>query len=230
VTCPAANLYVPQRIALFSERMTTELTLVGRSSSHFTRIARIYAAELNVAYTFEPVLELMSADAAVFGDNPLLTVPSLRSPEGTWFGSLNTSRALARHAQGPGALLWPEDLVEPQSANAQEVVLSAMSAGVVVIMARNAKLADDHPAMVKPLARLRGSIAWLERHLTAAVSSLPARRLSFLEVSAFSFLTHLTFRQLGTLDGCPTLGRFCAEFGERPAARATEYAFDQPRH
>ena len=46
--------------------MTTDaLTLVARSSSHFSRIPRIHAAELEVPCAFEPVFERRTAQAQV---------------------------------------------------------------------------------------------------------------------------------------------------------------------
>ena len=43
-----------------------EPVLHGRSSSHFTRVARMFALELGVAHSFRPVLEIMSQEAALF--------------------------------------------------------------------------------------------------------------------------------------------------------------------
>jgi hypothetical protein len=39
--------------------------LVGRSSSHFTRVARLLAHELEVEHDFSPVYEIGSTDAGV---------------------------------------------------------------------------------------------------------------------------------------------------------------------
>jgi glutathione S-transferase len=206
--------------------MTSLVTLIGRSSSHFTRIVRIYAAELGAPHHFEPVYDIKSTDARTY-ENPLLTVPSLRTPEGTWFGSQPAARELARRAGSPSGLVWPEDLTSPVASNAQEVTLSAMNTGVTVVLARGAQVGEGHALLVKPLARLAGALEWLESNLDAAVASLPERRLSYLEVSAFCFLTHLGFRELGTLDGRPRLSAFCERFGARPSAQATPYRFDQ---
>jgi len=208
--------------------MTAPLTLVGRSSSHFTRIASIFAAELGVACEFEPVFDIKSREARVFAENPLLRVPSLRTPEGTWFGSLNACRELARRGTSDVPVVWPEDFTEPAGANAQEIVTDAMNTGVVIVLARVSGLADDMPLLQKPFARLHGALAWLEANLDAVLASLPERRLSFLEVSAFCLLTHLEFRELGRLDGHPELQAFCSRFGARPSARKTTYRFDQP--
>jgi glutathione S-transferase len=208
--------------------MTAPLTLVGRSSSHFTRIVSIFAAELGVACEFEPVFDIKSREARVFGENPLLRVPSLRTPEGIWFGSLNACRELARRSAPGVPVVWPEDFREPAGANAQEIVTDAMNTGVVIVLARATGLADDVPLLEKPFARLRGALAWLEANLDAVLATLPERRLSFLEVSAFCLLTHLEFRELGRLDGHARLQDFCARFGARPSARQTSYRFDPP--
>lgn len=207
---------------------TPPLTLVARSSSHFSRIARIYAAELEVPCTFEPVFDITSTRSDVFADNPLLRVPSLRTPEGTWFGSLGVCRALARRSARALRLVWPEDLTVPLSSNAQEVVTDAMNTGVVIVTSRILKVPDDDPALTKPFARLNGAIDWLEANLDAALAAQPRGDLTFLEVSAFCFLTHLGFRGLGTIDPHPQLRAFCDRFGDRAAARATPYHFDQP--
>jgi glutathione S-transferase len=206
--------------------MADLLTLVARSSSHFSRVTRIYAAELGVVYQFEPVYDLKPTDPWLFGDNPMLRVPSLRTPEGTWFGSINVCREFARRATVTSKLVWPEDLVHPLSANAQEIVLDAMGTGVVIITARGAGIPDDSPSLVKPLARLKAALSWLEANLDGALGLLPERTLSSLEVTAFCLLTHLNFRGLGTLDDTPKLRDFCDRFGARQSAQSTEYKFD----
>jgi glutathione S-transferase len=207
---------------------TPPLTLVARSSSHFSRITRIYAAELEVPHAFEPVFDIVSTMSGVFADNPLLRVPSLRTPEGTWFGSLGICRELARRSSSGMRLVWPEDLTGVLGSNAQEVVTDAMNTGVVITTSRMQKVPDDAPALAKPFARLQGALGWLEANLDGALATQPSGSLSFLEVSAFCFLTHLGFRGLGTLDDFPELRAFCERFGERASVRATPYQFDKP--
>jgi glutathione S-transferase len=221
--------FVADRVRAKERSMSrAALTLVGRHSSHYTRIVSIYAAELGVECAFEPVFDLGSTDAHVFGANPLLRVPSLTTPEGTWFGSLNACRELARRATTNVPLIWPEDHTSPLGANAQEITTDAMVTGVVIITGRLSPLPDDAPSLVKPFARLRGAVAWLEANLDAALAPLPERRLSFLEVSAFCMLTHLGFRQLLSIEDRPRLGAFCRRFGARPSALASDYYFDRP--
>ena len=66
-------------------------TLIGRSSSSFTRIARIFAAELGISYAFDLVLELKSLDPQDYGGNPALKVAACECP------------VLARRQPAPGA-------------------------------------------------------------------------------------------------------------------------------
>ena len=204
----------------------TKPVLVGRSSSHFTRVARIFAHELGVEHDFLPVYDVTSLDAATFAENPALRVPSLLTESGTWFGSLNVCRELARRAANPAAVVWPEALADAASANAQELVLETMGAEVTIVMARAAKLPGDHAFLEKPRARIDASLAWLERELPGVLARLPERSLSFLEVTAFCLCTHLPFREVRPIDDCPNLSAFVARFGARDSARLTEYRFD----
>ncbi|HTQ08338.1 MAG TPA: glutathione S-transferase family protein [Polyangiaceae bacterium] len=204
------------------------LTIIGRHSSHYTRIVSIFAAELGLECAFEPVFDIRSTDARLFGENPLLRVPSLVTPEGVWFGSSNACRELARRSSSDVPLVWPEDHVTPLAANAQEITTDAMATGVVIATSRMNELADDAPALVKSFARLRGAVDWLEANLDVALAALPERRLSFLEVSSFCLLTHLGFRELSSIAEHPRLTAFCERFGARPSARATGYYFDRP--
>jgi glutathione S-transferase len=234
------------------------LTIVGRSSSHFTRVTRIFAAELGVETAFRVVPDLSSIDARDYAGNPALSVPTLETPEGAWFGSLNVSRELARRSQLALEVVWPEALDRPLSANAQELTLHAMSAEVALIMgslgapaasgaassgaasstAASSTAASSTAASsaVTPGAlqreklqnRLRACLAWLDENLGAVLELLPPRDLSYLEVSLFCLVTHLDFR--GVLATAPfaNLLRFSERFAQRPSAQATPYRFDSP--
>jgi glutathione S-transferase len=74
--------------------------LIGRSSSHFTRVTRIFAAEMRIDYSFQVVRDLMSSDPEDYGGNPALRIPVLRTSRGVWFGALNVCRELWRRS-GP---------------------------------------------------------------------------------------------------------------------------------
>jgi len=204
------------------------VVLVGRSSSHFTRAARIFAHELGVEYELSPVYDITSMGVDKFAGNPTLRVPSLHTETGVWFGTLNVCRELARRATRPCSIAWPEDLTDATAANAQEIVLETMAAEVIVVMARVTNLTPDHPFLAKPVTRIDASVAWLDRELPGVLVRLPERSLSFLEVTAFCLCTHLGFRDVRSIDDCPNLVEFSRAFGTRQSARSTEYAFDRP--
>ena len=205
----------------------SDLVLVGRSSSPFTRIARIFALELGVPHTFRPVFDLMALDAANFADNPALKVPILVMDGGPLFGTENICRELARRSDRGPAVVFRGDVADRIVANAEELTLHAMSTEVSIIMAK--LTGDDRLAQPKLWRSLDNSLRYLDDHLAHVLAALPeGRLLSFFEVTLFSVVTHLPFREVTSVDGYPRLVEFCGPFGARSSARATEYAFDKP--
>lgn len=203
------------------------LTLIGRSSSTFTRVTRIFAAELGLRPDFEIVRNIQSLDAQDYGGNPALKVPSLRTPDGTWFGALNICRELVRFAERPLRVVWPEALEHPLLANTQEMILQAMSTEVGLIMSR----VGDQPTgtfhQVKMTESLTRSLAWLDANLGVALGTLPPERdLSYLEVTLFCLFAHLDFRQIVATAPYPKLVEFKSDFGARASCQLTEYKFD----
>jgi len=130
------------------------MRLFGRSSSHFTRIARIFAIELELALEFVPIRDLMSTDPADYGDNPALKMPTLETFEGSWFGSLGICRELTRHSELNLDIVWPDQLETPLTSNSQEMVLQAMATEVALLMAR----ASGVPGHDAPQAKLRPTL------------------------------------------------------------------------
>jgi glutathione S-transferase len=205
----------------------SSLVIVGRSSSHFTRLARLFAHELGVAYRFEPVLDLTSVNRAHYADNPTLRIPILRTESGTLFGAVNICRELSRRSERRLRIVWPEDLGSYVGANAQELTLQAMASEVFIIMAKASGTSGDDRYLAKLRVALEGTLEWLEAHVDEALSSLPpARDLSLLEVSLFCLLSHLEFREIAKLTPYTRLSTFRDRFGERVSARETEYRFD----
>jgi glutathione S-transferase len=220
--------------------LTALPTLFGRSSSHFTRVARIVAAELGVAYTFHVVPNLLSTDPSDYGGNPALRLPVLHTAEGEWFGALNICRALERQANAAGAegrprLVWPEDLDRPLTANAQELTLQAMASEVALIMARVAKADEAAANLAKQRESLERMLEWLEANSSEVFAALPAsassaggaaRSVSFLEVTLFCLVQHLEFRDILPTAPYRALGEFCQRFAQRASARETMFRFD----
>jgi glutathione S-transferase len=208
-----------------------DFTLIGRSSSSFTRIARLFAAELGVPHGFRVVPSLLSVDARDYGGNPALKLPALETPEGTWFGASSICRVLAKHARVPRRMVWPEALDRPLVANAQELTLVALSTEVALVMAavgdKPGAGGAETPHAVKMRKSLVDTLAWLDDHLERALAELPKERdLSYLELSLFCLVTHLEFRNVVPTEPYAALGAFARSFAERPAASLTVYRFD----
>jgi glutathione S-transferase len=206
-------------------------TLFGRSSSHFTRVARIVAAELGVAYTFRVVPNLLSTDPSDYGGNPALRLPVLHTEQGEWFGALNICRALERQASAASRderprLVWPEALDQPLTANAQELTLQAMASEVALIMARVAKADEAAANLAKQRQSLERMLAWLEANVSEVLAALPPRGVSFLEVTLFCLVQHLEFRDILPTAPYRALGEFCQRFAQRESARQTPFRFD----
>lgn len=203
------------------------MILVGRSSSHFTRLARLFAAELGIDLTLQVVPSLMSLDSADYGGNPALRMPTLRTPEGDWYGSSSICRELERRSTRGLRIVWPETAASPLLANAQELTTQAMSTEVSLVMSRAAGTDSSNPHQAKLEASLENLMAWLEANVDAAIEALPHERdLSYLEASLFCLLEHLEFRQVMSLAAFPRLWAFRDRFGARPSASLTAFRFD----
>jgi glutathione S-transferase len=205
----------------------TGTVLIGRSSSHFTRVTRIFAAELRIDYSFQVVRDLMSPEPGDYGGNPALKIPSLQTPQGVWFGALNVCRALWRQSSPRPRVVWPEDLDEPVLANAQELVLQAMATEVSLIMAKVSGASDGSAHHTKMRKGLVNTMAWLEENARPLLAALPRQRdLSFLEVTLFCLVTHLEFRDVLPTASYAELNTFCQQFATRASVSGTPYRFD----
>jgi glutathione S-transferase len=203
--------------------------ITGRSSSHFTRLARVFALELDVACEFAPVYDLASLDARDYAGNPALKLPVLTMHGATVFGAENICRVLAESAPTPRRIVWPEDVRELQVRNAQELVWHAMQAQVQLAFGTQiAKLPADSVYFVKAAAGLRNALEWLDARLPSVIDALPPRDLSMLEASLFCLVEHLAFRPTIPLAPYGRLTAFAREFGQRASAGNTAYRFDLP--
>jgi glutathione S-transferase len=206
------------------------MQLVGRSSSHFTRVTRIFAHELGVPIELVPIYDMNELGPEVYAGNPALKLPILRTTDGVVFGALNICRTLAEHATRPARIVWPEDLHDKLSRNAQEMVWHAMTAQVQIIMGTGiGKLPADNVFFVKIRAGLEGALSWLDAHLPEALRALPTPRdVSVFEVTLFCLLEHLSFRTTVPVTPYPALARFADDFATKLSARETVYKFDTP--
>ena len=205
--------------------------LIGRSSSHFTRVARMAAHELAVPVVFEVVPDLLSVDPAAYGGHPSLKIPILHDGDVVSFGTEHICRRLVAIAGRTGdpriVLAAPDD--DALVANAQEIVWTAMLAQVQLVAGvQLARLPADNPYFAKAAQGLRGSLGWLDEHLAAILAALPAERAwSSLELALYCLLEHIAFRSTLSLARFAALHDFAATIATRPSARSTRYAFDR---
>jgi glutathione S-transferase len=205
---------------------SASIQIVGRSSSHFTRVTLIFAHELGVPFELVPLHDMTATDPAIFAGNPALKIPVLRRGDSLLFGAENICRALAELAPGH-RIVWPEQLRGDVSRNAQELVWHAMAAQVQLVMGTAvAKLPADSVFFAKIRAGFEGALRWVEDNLGAALAALTERDLSLFEVTLFCLLEHLAFRETLPLAPYPALVAFAREFGRRPSAQLTAYRFD----
>ena len=209
--------------------MTETLEIVGRTSSHFTRVVIMLAYELNVPVQLVPVYDLASLDAADYAGNPALKIPTLRRGEALLFGTENICRALVAHAPSPLRIIWPEALTAPHAKNAQEMIWHAMSAQVQLILATYVgKIPPENGYIIKVRDSFEGALRWVDEHLAEVLATLPSDRdVSLLELTLFCLLEHIVFRPMVSLEPFAALRAFSAEFAKRPSAGCTTYRMDQ---
>jgi len=206
----------------------TSLQIVGRRSSHFTRITRIFAEELGLAYDVVPIYDMTAQSPASYADNPALKLPILRAGDEVVFGAENICRTLADYAHESSAIVWPEQLRAKISRNAQELVWHCMTAQVQIVFGTQvAKLPAENLYFEKARTGFEGALSWLDAHSSEALNALPAsRQLSLFEVSLYCMIEHLHFRQTLPVEHYSELEAFRKAFATRPSARSTQYQFD----
>lgn len=204
------------------------LCIVGRSSSHYTRLVRLFAEEVGRPYRLLPVTDLSSLSPDNYGGNPALKLPVLRTEGESTFGAENICRVLAQGREGARRIVWPEDVVAPIVRNAQELAWSGMQAQVQLAFGGQvAALPPENIFVRKAAAGLSNTLRWLDENLAAALSGLPAARdISLFEATLFCLFEHVRFRGTIATHSYPALSAFAQTFAGRPSALKTPYGFD----
>lgn len=212
--------------------MDERVEITGRGTSHFTRVATIFAHELAVPFELVTVYDLTSVDVAAYGGNPALKIPTLRIGASRVFGAENACRKLAEHAgrADDPRIVWPERATSDLARCAQELTWHAMSAQVTLILGTLiGQLPPEHVFFTKARLGLLGALAWLDENLGRVLDELPkGRELSMFEVTLFCLVEHLAFRRTLDEEPPPALRAFAAEFGTRASARSTPYRLAGP--
>jgi glutathione S-transferase len=206
------------------------LQIIGRRSSHFTRMALIFAEELSVPYELEPIYDMKALDADAYAGNPALKLPILKRGSALLFGAQNICRAIAESAAATDRVIWPEHLRDDRMRNAQELVWHCMAVQVQLILGLIiGKLPADNVFFAKARLGLEGSLQWLDSHVADALQSLPTHRtLSLFEVSLFCLLEHLSWRDTVRVDRYAALAEFVRAYASKASSQRTAYAFDTP--
>lgn len=199
--------------------------IFGRSTSHFTRVVTVFAHEMGVTVELVPLLDLGSLEVAHYGGNPALKIPSLRVGDSVLFGTDNVCRALAQRSTLRRKLVWPEDVHDERTRNAQQLAWHGMDAQVQLVAGPMlGKIDADNAYLAKVRRGFEGALHWLDLNVDHALGALPAPRdLSFFEVMLFCLVEHLRFRPTVPLAPYPRLTAFAADFGARPSALHTAY-------
>lgn len=209
--------------------MSPTLEIVGRRSSHYTRLVRLLAHELGVPYALRPIHDLLSEDPAVYAGHPALKLPAARLGETTVWGSLNACRLVAAAANdGETRVFWPEQARSARLMNAHEVLAHVMAAQVEVVFHEIVSRRPPDATSRKRRASLMLCLQWLNRHLDEIRAELPTGRIALFDLGLYALLEHLPFRNPIDLSPMPHLVEFVAVFGERASAQATPYVFDAP--
>lgn len=209
--------------------MSPTLEIIGRRSSHYTRMVRLLAEELGVAYVLRPIHDLLSQDPAVFAGNPALKLPAARLGETTVWGSHNACRLIARSApDGEARVFLPEQAHTALLMNAHEVLAHVMAAQVEVVFHEIVSRRPPDATSRKRRTSLMLCLEWLDKYLDEIHAGLPVNRIALFDLGLYALLEHVPFRNPIDLSPMPRLVDFVAAFGERASARATPYVFDAP--
>ena len=200
------------------------ITIVGRRSSLFTRVALIVARELDVEVTLEVVKELTSLDPATYGDNPAMKMPTLRRADGTLLvGTENICRAIAESVGASARIAWPEAATTDADRNARELVAHAMAAQVQFAFGTIVcKLPADNVYFAKGRAGFEGALRWLDGHYASRTPD----PTSLVDIELFCLVEHMTFRETLSPAPYPALVELARVFAERESAKQTVFRFD----
>lgn len=196
-------------------------TLLGTPLSHFTRKVRILLHELEIPFELELVRNLLEADAAPYGGNPLMRVP-------TWIDGdllLIESDHIARHIVATRAPHDPLNVLAPGIAdlNRLAVMNGIMAHEVTIILAARGGLADvmAHTYFQKLCHAIDSGLSWLDRTLESERESF-----HYVDVVTICMWDHLNhYRLVPGLESFQRIAERVARFSMRESvARTTPQA------
>lgn len=184
----------------------------------------MFAHDAGLSYAFHDIPDMSVLEPQAYGGHPGLKLPVLRVDGQPLFGAQNICRWLSEHSTTPKLVIWTEDVASPEIWNAQELIWSAMSAQVQIIMStRVFGLEADHLYVAKLRDGLAGCLTWLDGRLDELRASMPTRDASLLEHSLFCLIAHLLFRPTVDVHVHTRLIGFQEEHSQLASAAATPF-------
>jgi glutathione S-transferase len=196
------------------------LLLYGTPLSHFTRKVRILLHELGVPFELIRPPNLLDAQPAAYGANPLLRIPTLMHDDTTVIESDHIARYIVD-------TFAPEDrfaVRAPRVAdlNRLAVVNGIMAHEVTLILAQRGGLADlNGVAYFRKLQRaIELGLAWLDRAAQPNADSY-----DYVDIATICMWDHLRHYQLvPSLDAYGRIAAGTARFATRDAVARTSPA------
>ena len=186
------------------------MQLFGTPRSHFARIVRVVAHELDVPFTWVDVGNVGAVER--FGGNPLMEVPALVDGEQRVWGTQNACEYLvARAARDPLGVRT----TDWDARNLVHVVYGVMSAEVAMILAARAGTPTDTPRFDKIRERLRTGLQYVDQHVS------DAGPLAFSQVCAVSMWEHLLACDNAASGDAPRLEALSARLRDRSSLAGT---------
>ena len=162
--------------------------------SHFSRKCRIVLREIGLACEESYVPNLLSADPADFGGNPILRVPVLRDGPHWVIESDQIVRYLLE-AYDRGSDRFAFFSMSAAQRNALSIVSAVMGAEVELILSKRSGLAEHAGGIYFSRYRevIVHGLAWLERN---AAAIWPEVEFSYLDIALLCMWDHLRYNRL----------------------------------
>jgi glutathione S-transferase len=194
-----------------------KLILIGTPLSHFTRKIRILLHELGIPFDFELARNLLEADAARYGQNPLMRVPTLIDGD-LW---VIESDHIARHIVMTRAPHDPFHVLTPAVAdlNRLAVINGIMAHEVTIILAARGGLTDvmSHTYFQKLGSAITAGLTWLDRDIDSGRESF-----DYVDVATICMWEHLVhYAIIPGLHGFQRIAERVARFSTRQSVAHT---------
>ena len=201
--------------------------LYGTPLSHFTRKLRVLMSELGVEFDFVRAPGVLATNAATYGDNPLLRVPTLVYGSDTVIKSDHIARYLVNQFDPTDRLRVCSETVP--DLNRLAVVNGVMDSEVVLILAKRGGLTDLEGVVYfrKLMLAMENGLSWLDQRTVP-----DAETFDYGDICLICLWQHLVHYQSAPgLERYPRISARVARFVDRPsiASSAPAASLEQAR-